>query len=91
MIARTSPDPALLKPSAHLVTKAIRALGAGPEACALVGDSPTDIAAAQRAGIGTVGYANTPGKRERLSDAGADIVIDDMQALAHAAAVSAVH
>jgi phosphoglycolate phosphatase len=89
--ARTSPDASLLKPSPHLVTSAIRALGAEPDTCALVGDSPSDIAAAQTAGISTVGYANKPGKHQRLSDAGADVVIDDMQALAHAAAVSAVH
>jgi phosphoglycolate phosphatase len=91
VVARTSPDPALLKPSPYLVTKAIRALGAEPDTCALVGDSPSDIAAAQHAGISNVGYANKPGKRDRLSDAGADIVIDDMQALAHAAAISSAH
>jgi HAD superfamily hydrolase (TIGR01509 family) len=91
VVARTSPDASLLKPSPYLVTRAIRALGAEPEACALVGDSPSDIAAAQAAGISTVGYANKPGKHQRLSDAAADVVIDDMQALADAAAVSAVH
>jgi phosphoglycolate phosphatase len=91
VVARTSPDASLLKPSPYLVTSAIRALGAEPEACALVGDSPSDIAAAQTAGMSTVGYANKPGKRQRLSDAGADFIIDDMHALAHAAGVSAAH
>jgi phosphoglycolate phosphatase len=89
--ARTSPDASLLKPSPHLVTSAIRALGAEPEACALVGDSPSDITAAQTAGISTVGYANKPGKHQRLSDAGADFIIDDMHALALIAAVSTAH
>jgi HAD superfamily hydrolase (TIGR01509 family) len=91
VVARRSPDPTLLKPSPYLVTKAIRALGAEPESCALVGDSPSDIVAAQHAGISSVGYANKPGKRERLTDAGADIVIDDMQALAHAAAMTSAY
>jgi phosphoglycolate phosphatase len=91
VVARTSADPALLKPSPHLVTEAIHALAAEPEACALAGDSPTDIAAAQDAGIRTVGYANKPGKRKRLTDAGADLVIDDMQALAHAAAMTSAY
>jgi phosphoglycolate phosphatase len=91
VVARTSPNASLLKPSPYLVTMAIRALSAEPDACALVGDSPSDIAAAQTAGISTVGYANKPGKRQRLSDAGADFIIDGMHALAHAATVSAVH
>jgi phosphoglycolate phosphatase len=91
VVARASPDVSLLKPSPYLVTMAMRALSAEPEACALVGDSLSDIAAAQATGITSVGYANKPGKHRRLSDAGADVVIDDMQALAHAAAVSTVH
>jgi len=86
VVARSGPDPALLKPSPYPITSAIRALNAEPEACTLVGDSPSDIVAARRAGISSVGYANKAGKHRRLSDAGADIVIDDMQALARAAA-----
>jgi phosphoglycolate phosphatase len=86
VVARSSPDPALLKPSPHLIISAIRALSADPEACTLVGDSPSDIVAARRASISNVGYANKAGKHRRLSEAGADIVIDDMQTLADAAA-----
>jgi phosphoglycolate phosphatase len=87
--ARTSADPALLKPSPHLITEAIRTLDAQPAACALVGDSLTDITAARLAGVASVGYANKPGKHRTLSDAGADVVIDDMQALAQAVAITA--
>jgi HAD superfamily hydrolase (TIGR01509 family) len=87
--ARTSADPVLLKPSPHLITQTARTLGAQPEACALVGDSLTDITAARLAGVASVGYANKPGKRHTLSDAGADVVIDDMQALARAVAITA--
>ena len=43
VFARTSHDPALLKPSPHLIDKAVRALDADPAATALVGDSITDI------------------------------------------------
>jgi phosphoglycolate phosphatase len=87
--ARTNADPALLKPSPHLITQTIRTLAAQPAACALVGDSLTDIAAARLAGVSSVGYANKPGKHRILSDAGADVVIDDMQALARAVAITA--
>jgi phosphoglycolate phosphatase len=87
--ARTSADAALLKPSPHLITRAIRTLDTTPAACALVGDSLTDITAARHAGVASVGYANKPGKRRTLSDAGADVVIDDMQALAQAVAITA--
>ena len=43
VFARTSHDPALLKPSPHLIDKAVQALNADPAATALVGDSITDI------------------------------------------------
>jgi phosphoglycolate phosphatase len=36
----------------------------------------------------SVGYADKPGKRRTLADAGAEVVIDDMRALAHAVAIT---
>jgi HAD superfamily hydrolase (TIGR01662 family) len=86
--ARISADPATLKPSPHLIVEAMRELAANPHACALVGDSTTDISAAQRAGVRSIGYANKPGKYDALTAAGADFVIDDMQALVHTLAIS---
>lgn len=88
VVARTSADPELLKPSPHLVTTALRALGADPDGCLLVGDSPSDIHAAQAAGVAAIGYANKPGKDRRLSDAGAQVIVDDMRPLAEAAGVA---
>ena len=73
--ARTSPDPALLKPNPHLIDQAIRGLAAQPEECALVGDSITDIQAGHHANVATIGYANRPGKRDSLASAGATAVI----------------
>jgi phosphoglycolate phosphatase len=55
IVARTSHDPALLKPSPHLIDKAVRGLNADPAATALVGDSLTDIEAARSAGIASIG------------------------------------
>jgi phosphoglycolate phosphatase len=84
--ARVSADPRKLKPSPYLVTEAIALLSADPSASALIGDSVTDVAAAQRAGISCIGLANKPGKPEALTGAGADVVIDDMRAILRAAA-----
>jgi HAD superfamily hydrolase (TIGR01509 family) len=81
IIGRTSPDPTLLKPSPHLVIRALNALGAAPEDAVFLGDSSSDIVAGMEAGIVTIGYASKPGKHQRLMDAGAQLVIDDLQAL----------
>jgi phosphoglycolate phosphatase len=89
VVARTNSDPTLLKPSPYLVTTTMQALDDEPAAYALVGDSVSDIIAARRAGISSIGYANRDSKRQSLTDAGADIVIEDMTALAHAAIASA--
>ena len=78
VVARTSHDPALLKPSPHLIEHAVRALDADPAATALVGDSITDIEGAHRAGIASIGYANKPSKYERMTQAGAGAVITSM-------------
>lgn len=82
VVARTNPDPALLKPSPHLITQAIRALNAEPGECTLVGDSVTDIEGARLANVQSIGYANKPGKRERLGSAGADAIINSLADLA---------
>jgi HAD superfamily hydrolase (TIGR01549 family) len=78
VVARTSHDAALLKPNPHLIEKALAALGAVPEICAFVGDSTTDIEAARMASVPSIGYANKPGKRASLTDAGADVVISSL-------------
>jgi phosphoglycolate phosphatase len=88
VVARISPDPALLKPHPYLVRRAISLLGADRAECAFVGDSPNDMIAAAHAGIPSIGYANKPGKAQRLSDAGAQVVVEDMQTIAHAAATA---
>jgi phosphoglycolate phosphatase len=85
--ARTSADPALLKPSPHLIKLAMQALDADAATCTLIGDSRTDITAARLAGIAAIGYANKPGKQTALTEAGADVVINDMQALIDAVTI----
>jgi hypothetical protein len=80
--ARAGHDPALLKPSPHLITQAVDALNAEPGQCALVGDSVTDIKAAQLASVQSIGYASEPGKREQLTEAGAGAIINSLADLA---------
>jgi phosphoglycolate phosphatase len=89
LVARTSTDPRLLKPDPYLVSTSMQALHADADKCALVGDSLSDIEAARRVGVISIGYANKPRKYETLAGAGAgaDAVIDDMRTLADAAAV----
>src|SRR3984957_21017914 len=78
VVARTSHDPALLKPSPYLIDEAVHVLDAEPAASTLVGDSFTDIEAAHRAGVASIGYANTPGKQERMTELHAGAVIKSM-------------
>jgi HAD superfamily hydrolase (TIGR01509 family) len=78
VVARTSHDAALLKPSPHLIEKALATLYAEPSACAFVGDSTTDIEAARTVGVPSIGYANRPGKHSALTEAGADSVVNSL-------------
>jgi HAD superfamily hydrolase (TIGR01549 family) len=66
--ARQSADVQLLKPSPHLVNEAIASLNAMQTRCALVGDSQTDIEAAQAADVYSIGFANKPDKVDVLSE-----------------------
>ncbi|MFE2757695.1 HAD family hydrolase [Actinosynnema sp. NPDC059335] len=79
--ARTEPDPALLKPSPHLVSQAVEALAVPPARCALVGDSATDLHAARAAGTRAIGYANKPGKAERFAAERPGAVVTSMTVL----------
>jgi HAD superfamily hydrolase (TIGR01662 family) len=82
VVARTSNDPALLKPSPHLLEIAVKKLDADPAATTLVGDSLTDIEAAHRAGIASIGYANKPGKHVAMTQLNAGAVVGSMADLA---------
>jgi beta-phosphoglucomutase-like phosphatase (HAD superfamily) len=57
-------------------------LDADPAAATLVGDSFTDIEAAHSAGVASIGYANKPGKRERMAELRAGAVITSVADLA---------
>jgi HAD superfamily hydrolase (TIGR01509 family) len=92
VIGRDDPDPDHMKPSPYPVRKALRILGAASARCVLIGDSVSDIAAAHSSGVAVIGYANKPGKAERLSLGGADVTVTrlaDITAALSAAALKA--
>lgn len=73
-------DVARPKPAPDLFLLAAERLSARPQACIVIEDSPTGVAAARAAGMRVFGYAAmTPA--QRLHDAGADAVFDTMAAL----------
>jgi beta-phosphoglucomutase-like phosphatase (HAD superfamily) len=80
--ARTGPDTAALKPRPDLIRLAISELDTRPSACSLVGDSPTDIQAANAAGVHSIGYAKTSRDIDHLVDSGAGAIILSMADLA---------
>jgi phosphoglycolate phosphatase len=82
--ARDPSNPALMKPSPHLIERAAQALAVAPERCTLIGDQTTDVRAAQAIGAGSVGYANKPGKSDDLTAAGADAIIERIAELTKA-------
>lgn len=64
--ARANADISLLKPSPHLVTVTTQILNTEPLSCAFVGDSLTDVEAAEAAGVRSIAYANKPDKKGKF-------------------------
>ncbi|WP_019856214.1 HAD family hydrolase [Actinopolyspora mortivallis] len=77
--ARRPDDATYLKPDTRLLQRAAEATGTSPAACTLVGDSPSDVKAAHAFGAPAIGYANKPDKFERLTNAGADTVTEQLK------------
>ncbi len=76
--------PHQLKPHPFLIERGLAITQILPADTVFIGDSVTDIEAGKVAGTSTIGYANKPRKRERLSAAGATVVIDSMWPLLEA-------
>ena len=85
VIARTEPDPALLKPSPHLVHQAVADNQARPEQCVLIGDSDTDVVAAHHAGVAAIAYANKPGKLGAIRAQHPEAIVTHLDDLTRAA------
>ena len=73
------------KPAPDVVLTALAALGASPEDCLFVGDSPADMEAGRRAGVKTCAVRYGYGAEEKLALWKPDYWIDDLRELAAAA------
>lgn len=80
-VGRPFGQPGLMKPHPRLVDTALALLDTTGSECVLIGDSVTDVQAARHAGARCVGYAKSPARGAELLTAGADAIVDDMQAL----------
>jgi phosphoglycolate phosphatase-like HAD superfamily hydrolase len=72
------------KPNPDVIFKALEGLGAQPEDCLFVGDSPADMEAAKRAGVKSCAVTYGYGLREELLKWEPDFLIDDFRLLAAA-------
>ncbi|MFH8221373.1 HAD family hydrolase [Streptomyces sp. NPDC018057] len=70
-----------LKPHPHCLQRALNAMGAAPAAALMIGDTPTDLRAAERAGVPFLGYARDPGKSKILAAAGARMIVHSLDTL----------
>ncbi|MEU2954498.1 HAD family hydrolase [Streptomyces xanthochromogenes] len=84
VIGRAPYRPDAMKPDPHSLLMASSELRTHPHDCTLVGDSVTDVEATKATGGRSIGFANKPGKERALSDAGADVVVTTMTAIADA-------
>lgn len=70
-----SADPDLMKPHPDVLHRALRDLRLEPDDAVMIGDTPTDFVAAERAGVRFIGYGRNTEKRLRLRESGAKVVL----------------
>ncbi len=70
-----------LKPDPHCLNRALNAMGAAPGDALMIGDTPSDHRAAERAGVPFLGYARTEDKAKELRAAGAGTVVGTLETL----------
>ncbi|MGW1544566.1 HAD family hydrolase [Streptomyces sp. NPDC002309] len=68
-----------LKPHPNCLDRALRALGEAPSAALMIGDTPSDLEAARKAGVPFLGYARNGVKEKLLRDAGATEVVGSLE------------
>lgn len=84
VVGRAPYWPDAMKPDPHSLLLASSELETHPHDCTLIGDSVTDVEATKATGGRSIGFANKPGKERSLGDAGADVVVTAMAAVAEA-------
>ncbi|MFE7836341.1 HAD family hydrolase [Streptomyces sp. NPDC057474] len=76
-------DPDLMKPDPDVLCRALRSLILPEHDAVMIGDTPTDVEAAARAGVRFIGYGRNAEKRARLREAGAKTVLGSYVPLLH--------
>jgi phosphoglycolate phosphatase len=66
---RTSEGVGHMKPDPALVRQALDRIEAAPRTAVLIGNSPSDVAAARNAGVEAIGFVDRPAKRGALATA----------------------
>jgi len=80
-----SPDhPDRMKPNSWTILQTLNDASSTAAEAVLLGDSVSDVVAALTAEVPCIGLANKPGKRDKLADAGALVIVNDMHAVADA-------
>ncbi|MDL5202380.1 HAD-IA family hydrolase [Streptomyces sp. ALI-76-A] len=68
-----------LKPDPHCLNRALNAMGSAPSDALMIGDTPSDLYAAQAAGVPFLGYARNERKEKLLRDAGATVTVATLE------------
>ncbi|MFB7845441.1 HAD family hydrolase [Streptomyces sp. NPDC002466] len=84
VVGRPTGQPHLMKPNPFPLITAAERMHIDVTNCTLIGDSLTDIQAAHTAGATVIAYANKPHKADLFTEAQADAITDEMQAIADA-------
>jgi HAD superfamily hydrolase (TIGR01509 family) len=78
-----------LKPDPHCLNRALNAMGSAPAAAIMIGDTPSDLFAANEAGVPFLGYARNEHKQKLLKDAGATMIVGSLEPLLEAVRIQA--
>ncbi|MFF0224819.1 HAD family hydrolase [Streptomyces sp. NPDC004629] len=70
-----------LKPDPHCLNRALSTMGAAPSAALMIGDTPSDLAAANAAKVPFLGYARNDRKEKILRDAGATAIVHSLSTI----------
>jgi phosphoglycolate phosphatase len=76
------------KPAPDVILTALAAMGAKPEDCLMVGDSPADMEAGRRAGVKTCAVRYGYGHPKKLAAFEPDYWVDDLRSLAGSPSVA---
>ncbi len=77
----TSADVEATKPQPDLIQTALERIGGEPQEAVMVGDTPWDVEAASRAGVGTVAVRTGGFGADELREAGAIAIFESVQEL----------